>query len=66
MKCLKGMLHNKRKMWYSMALVGNFETEIDEGNTEMRITNTHEVGGRITLCKIDILLKDRHREKDIA
>jgi hypothetical protein len=49
-----------------MALVGNFETEIDEGNTEMRITNTHEVGGRITLCKIDILLKDRHREKDIA
>jgi hypothetical protein len=23
-------------MWYIMDLVGNFETEIDEGNTEMR------------------------------
>jgi len=28
------MLHNERKMWYSMALVGNFESEIDEGNIE--------------------------------
>jgi hypothetical protein len=29
--------------------------------------NTHEVGRRITsLCRIDILLKERQREKDIA
>jgi hypothetical protein len=28
------MLHNERKMWYNMALVGNFETEIDEGKIE--------------------------------
>jgi hypothetical protein len=30
------MLQNERKMWYSIALVGNFETEIDVWNTERR------------------------------
>jgi len=41
------MLHNERKMWYRVTLVGNFESEIDEDNKtyrSLKFTKKHKGG----------------------
>jgi hypothetical protein len=62
-RCLNRMLNNERKMLYSIALFGNFETEIDEWNTQKRRYLLCDEGDNGTYRSLKFTNTQRRREK---